>query len=258
MKRLCLIIAFLFLFTQTAFALPLLVGQKVVYRGTVTGLRISAVDGTAFIDNAGATIPTLADGNHIIEIYDSAGRFLRGYLKAAGTSESLATTGGPLDDGEIVTDPSFDNAGSWACQTGWAVSGGVATATDAVNPNQVGQNLSIGIVGAGLYKLVVVVDSITSGTFTAVSTDFVFPVLSVGINTYYRTIVSQNMWRIRPSSGTANGVFSSTSIKKVTTPSNTGATIVSTKGGTTYNFAYKNASFTYNAASYYVVIKEAK
>lgn len=51
MKRLCLILAYLFLFTQTAFAMPLLIGQKVVYRGTVTGLRISAVDGTAFIDN---------------------------------------------------------------------------------------------------------------------------------------------------------------------------------------------------------------
>jgi len=51
MKRLCLILAFLFLFTQTASAMPLLIGQKVVYRGTITGLRISAVDGTAFIDN---------------------------------------------------------------------------------------------------------------------------------------------------------------------------------------------------------------
>ena len=88
MKRLCLILAFLFLFTQTASAMPLLIGQKVVYRGTVTDLRISAVDGTAFIDNAGATIPTYADGNHSIEIYDSSNRMLKGVLKAAGTGET--------------------------------------------------------------------------------------------------------------------------------------------------------------------------
>jgi len=37
--------------------------------------------------------------------------------------------------------------------------------------------------------------------------------------------------------------------KSVNAPSS-GATIVSAKGGATANFAYKNASFTYNAASY--------
>jgi hypothetical protein len=68
----------------------ILTGKQVKYRGTVTGLRISAVDGTAFIDNAGATIPTYADGNHQIEIYDSDNRILRGVLKAAGTGETLS------------------------------------------------------------------------------------------------------------------------------------------------------------------------
>jgi hypothetical protein len=68
----------------------ILTGKQVKYRGTVTGLRISAVDGTAFIDNAGATIPTYADGNHQIEIYDASNRMLRGVLKAAGTGETLS------------------------------------------------------------------------------------------------------------------------------------------------------------------------
>ena len=124
MKRLCLILAFLFLFTQTASAMPLLIGQKVVYRGTVTGLRISAVDGTAFIDNAlitpelqnakllssgsvtaanlklsavdgtafvdFSTADVLTDniGKYIV-IKDSTGKEIKGWIKAAGTGETL-------------------------------------------------------------------------------------------------------------------------------------------------------------------------
>ena len=42
----------------------ILTGKQVKYRGTVTGLRISAVDGTAFIDAANSSITDLADGNH--------------------------------------------------------------------------------------------------------------------------------------------------------------------------------------------------
>jgi len=124
MKRLCLILAFLFLFTQTASAMPLLIGQKVVYRGTVTGLRISAVDGTAFIDNAlitpelqnakllssgsvtaanlklsavdgtafvdFSTADVLTDniGKYIV-IKDSTGKEIKGWIKAAGSGEGL-------------------------------------------------------------------------------------------------------------------------------------------------------------------------
>ena len=68
----------------------ILTGKQVKYRGTVTGLRISAVDGTAFIDAANSSITDLADGNHQIEIYDASNRMLRGVLKAAGTGETLS------------------------------------------------------------------------------------------------------------------------------------------------------------------------
>jgi len=51
-----------------------------------------------------------------------------------------------------------------------------------------------------------------------------------------------------------NGSFA-VSLKPVTAPSSSGATIVSAKAGETYNFNHKNASFTYNAASYYVIIR---
>ena len=63
-------------------------GMMSVFRGSLTGLRISAVDGTAFVDNAGATLPTYADGYHEISIYDSSGYELKGILKAQGTGEN--------------------------------------------------------------------------------------------------------------------------------------------------------------------------
>ncbi|MFH1147215.1 MAG: hypothetical protein V1736_05855, partial [Pseudomonadota bacterium] len=76
--------------------------QPVKYRGTVTGLRISAVDGGAtesggaFIDGANADITALADGNHQIEIYDASGRMIKGVLKEAGIGETNTDLiGGP-------------------------------------------------------------------------------------------------------------------------------------------------------------------
>ena len=48
------------------------------------------------------------------------------------------------------------------------------------------------------------------------------------------------------------------SIRPVTAPSTDGITIVSGKGGTTYNFAYKDAAFAYNAASYYAIVKKVR
>ena len=47
-------------------------------------------------------------------------------------------------------------------------------------------------------------------------------------------------------------------VKAITAPSSSGATIVSAKGGTTYNFAYKDTSFTYNAASYYCIVSKVR
>ena len=58
-----------------------------VHQSTLTGLRISAVDGTAFVDNGSALTP-YADGNHQVSIFDSSGRELRGVLKAVGWGEN--------------------------------------------------------------------------------------------------------------------------------------------------------------------------
>ena len=239
MKRLCLILAYLFLFTQTASAMPLLVGQKVVYRGTITGLRISAVDGTAFIDNAGATIPTYADGNHQIEIYDSSNRMLKGVLKAAGTGESAVT----------------DVLAGWDFTSGWVLNPN----TTIDDNNSFTSTVSLGgilkngvLVTGGLYKMSL--GGSTTGTsivwrdkessvnyLTAPSTDKYITALDVGV-------------RLRSTSAGTTDI-TTLSAFRVTAPSSAGATITTLKNGDVYNWSYKNSSFSFNSASYYVIIK---
>ena len=221
--------------------------DPIVYEGTITGLRISAVDGTAFIDNAGATIPTYADGNHQIEIYDASNRKLRGVLKAAGTSETLSET-------DLVTNGTFASDENWDKDTGWTISDGTANASSIVG-KQITQahTYSTNI----LTKATLDVSSISGGYIYEMLGSSVSPSLTTtGSKTVYLTATSGTYhgWR-----GTLTSVIiDNYSLKQVLTPSSSGATIVSAKGGETYNFGYKNASFVYNAASYYVIIKRLR
>jgi hypothetical protein len=270
MKRLCLILAFLFLFAQTASAMPLLIGQKVVYRGTVTGLRISSVDGTAFIDGANASVTALADGNHQIEIYDSSNRMLRGVLKAAGSGVTTNTV--------YTADFSAGLDGWWAFwTTGYEVGSFVwdtdhTVLTVAGNSNSsirpfLYKTLSMTV---GALQFMEMDYSVVSGT--AVITDEIvggvshFPTNTLsGTDTY---ITSQ-----QTCAGTAynklylyfNGRdydfvlnINAIRVKAITAPSSSGATIVSAKAGETYNWAYKNSSFVFNASSYYCIIKSLR
>lgn len=238
MKRLCLIIAYLFLFTQTASAMPLLVGQKVVYRGTVTGLRISAVDGTAFIDNAGATIPTYADGNHQIEIYDSSNRMLRGVLKAVGTSATegsdsartfVAEYGTPTIAGDQIT---FSNASEIVAESDYWINGGLYLVDWSITSYSGSGNFYL--FGGGLP---------TTG-------------ISKAANGNYTSYITSNSVNLRISSTFGcSGITTINSIKQVLTPSSAGATITTLKNGDVYNWSYKNSSFSFNSASYYVIIR---
>lgn len=258
MKRLCLILAFLFLFAQTSSAL-LLPTPKVVYRGTITGLRISAVDGTAFIDNAGATIPTYADGNHQIEIYDDSNRMLRGVLKAAGTGETLGD--------EVFS--SWANSGTAPFETFTSSGLDISEATETGTTGRALGNTTT--IELGLYKFGFTT-SLLSGTFSANHT-FVFSAaatgnysnqarqtitLASGAQSGYGTILTSAnyvAWRTVSAISFAIADFT---FKQVTAPSSSGCTIVSAKGGDTYNWAYKNSSFVFNASSYYCIIKSLR
>jgi len=233
----------------------ILTPPPVKYRGTLTGLRISSVDGTAFIDNAGATVPTYADGNHQIEIYDAEGRMLKGVLKAAGTGETLANTGGPLDNGELIDDPGFDDNLKWTPEDGWSVAGG-----KGVKVSGTGRSLrsTTNVVSGthALYRTSLDIDE-TNGAVA-------IRIWSVGLSGYlgsnilhYTTVPSSEAYKpvIIMAQATPTATVDNFSAKQVLTPSADGCTIVSAAGGATQNFAYKNASFAYNAGNYAVIVR---
>ena len=172
-------------------------------------------------------------------------------LKAKGTGETLGS--------ELITDPSCATDFWTLKNTGWTHDAGNEKFTFSGHTTFSSLLLvSVGAVG-GYYETTFEVKDYSAGIIR----------LWYGSNTNY-TIRSANgtyTERLTNTSDTtflleADSVFRGSvdniSLKQVLTPSTTGATIVSAKGGTTYNFNHKNASFTYNAASYYVIIKKIR
>lgn len=220
---------------------------------TLANTRLSLVNGTAFADfsASGTLAPFL---NHRLTVYDSTGKKASGYIKAAGTGETLDTE---LVDGwtnhAIAPFETFTTSGS--------------SITQAINSTTQGicykaATLTVGAV----YKLVHTV-SLTSGTRPAfrsgnntnVSPSYgtLFQAASVTTTGVYRTLenglgASQTHLGYRNETGEAsNFAVADFSFKKLLTPSSTGVTITSTPGGTTYNWESIEAGFNYNDASGY-------
>jgi hypothetical protein len=86
---LALCVAFLPL-TSDALLFQNSTGKQMVSSGSVTqaNIRISAVDGTAFVDFSAANVLTGKIGNEL-HIADSAGNEIIGIIKAVGTAEGL-------------------------------------------------------------------------------------------------------------------------------------------------------------------------
>jgi hypothetical protein len=248
------------------------VPSKIVYKGTLTGLRISSVDGTAFIDNAGATVPTYADGNHQISIFDSSGRELRGVLKAAGENEGLGdelVTNGNMETGDPPTGWTSVNATLSSVSDERTGGGG----TKSINVLRTGGSASAGqtltVANNSLLKYSVW-DKSVEGTNTAMvylgTADLVTDRILNTVNSkttwinatgyFSATVVNPSLLLYSSITNSASTRFDDISFKQVTAPSSSGATIVSAKGGTTRNFTQKNSSFTYNAASYYVIVRK--
>ena len=215
-----------------------------VKTGTLTGLRISSVDGTAFVDNA-AAITTYADGNHMLDILDSSGRLLRGILSAVGTGETLGS--------ELVTNGDFAVSTGWVAEAGWVIDSGVLTGTNTTK--QTYRSVSAVPVGS-LYQAAFTVSSYSAGNVRAYLTsdkDASLPqaVSANGAAAIYITRVGTGgSFYIDMGSAAFTGVIDDASCKLVTAPSTDGALIVSAKGGSTRNFSSKDASFTYNESSY--------
>lgn len=247
----------------------ILLPQKVVYRGTISSLRISSVDGTAFLDNCAALVP-YADGLHRVEIYDSAGRQLVGYLSAQGSGETYsdliygATNNGNMETGSPptgwliynatisrVADERTGGAGSYSINVNRSSANGYCYCSNACT---LGMLYTYG----GYIKNVSATNGLidyrnaqlisASGDWTLVS----------GYRTGDVTVVKAQFNLMMSGPVGVDVRFDDVFLRQVLTPSTDGCTIVSTKSGAVQNFASKDASFTYNAATNYVVVRKAR
>ncbi len=259
-------------------SLTILPGRQglVVWQGTLTGLRISSVNGTSFIDNAGLTVPTYVDGLHSIEIYDSSGRMLKGVLSSAGAgAEGLGAD--ILPNNTAVS----DSATEGNAIAGWTNAGSIETfeSVGTGTPNVGSYHFHMSASGAdkGISKTVAGLTAgqlykigfdkkIVSGSITTElwSSDVVTNFISASYSnaaydslSFYKNLGVKTgfFFRTLSNGGAAEWYEDNKYIRQVTGPSTSGAVIVSAKSGATQNFTSKDASFTYNAASYFVIVR---
>lgn len=209
----------------------------------LANMKISAVDGAAFIDCGALGASLLTNLGLLVTVTDSAGKKLTGYAKAAGTGETYG--------GERVSDPTFDTPTDWTCTAGASVAGGVATWTAAsANVDNTAGTL---IVFGELHITVITVDSRTGG-----SVRVRYPQLGTyrsTVNTFTEYLMHRDTVSRKPmvQGSTFSGAITSFSSKQVLTPAATGVTIVSAAGGTTFNWTSKDAAFNYADSSGYTV-----
>ena len=210
------------------------------------------------------------DGNHQIEIYDSDNKMLRGVLKAAGsgvTTNTVYTADFSAGlGGWVVTWSTGYEVGSFLWDTDHTVLTVAGNSSSSARPF-IAKTLSMTV---GALQFMEMDYSVVSGT--AVITNAIVG----GVNPFLTNTLSGTDTYItsqQTCAGTAynklylyfNGRdydfvlnINAMRVKAITAPSSSGATIVSAKGGTTYNFAYKDTSFTYNAASYYCIVSKVR
>ncbi len=227
----------------------------VVASGSVTkaNMRISAIDGTAFVDFSAASILT-SRLTHKLTLYDSALKSLVGWIKAAGTGETYDTT--------VIANGTFEtNADSWNAQSGATLTGGVAG-------GQVGNCLQITrgtaqisgrqdptLISGALYYGIIYGKNGTGtarAEFSNYSSLFSFGVDWAEQSVYFtKSVAGCNVLLEIPSANGTDAYYDEVSLKQVLTPSATGVTIVSAKGGSTFNWTSQEGGFNYNDSSGY-------
>lgn len=239
--------------------------------GSVTraNSRLSLVDGTAFVDFSAADVLTDYIGKRIV-ITDSAGKKAVGYIKAAGTGETLGS--------ELVTNGGFDSD-----TTGWiphnctiaSVAGGesgncLELTVESTRESSTTSDVSVTI--GKLYRFSSYAKSGTSGDtgyYLQVYLDGATPQGSryrvssgawVSVNVYVtapKTTTSAYVQLYKADTIIGTKLFDTVSFKQVLTPSATGVTITSTPNGTTYNWTSIESGFNYNDASGYTYTIES-
>lgn len=236
-----------------------------LYDDTVSDLRISAVDGTAFLDNLPAAALGYVNGRNWVTITDSAGKKLEGVLKAKGTGETL---GSELidasDDRDFTT---FANI-NWAGYSGGSVSdGGGKLQVTMDSSGSCGTvlnktNINSGTAYAGLVKIQADIwqgTTVLNGFQISAAVDWENFDIS-GTQTTYQKYMSMDstvglgIYFLMLTSDNGTFFMDNVSFKQVLTPSTSGCTIVDGELSTTQNFASVESGFAFNESSHSVTI----
>jgi hypothetical protein len=282
MRKIILSLLLTILLGSTAFAQGIYLP---VASGTVTqaNMKISAADGTSFIDFTAADVLTGKTGNLLV-VRDSSGRAIQGFIKAAGTGETWS---------EKITGSNYDPDGSiadWVAYTSGG-SGNTLTYDATLDAFKVTLGGTVGTNNGGILSTSFMGTIIPNGAIITTQAEIYLPsghgftgyfyVNDAGtfidrVPYHYPPVIPINLslvdqWQtvryhsyltradvtgflyVYAVGGVSGGVFyfRHPSLAQLITPSATGVTITSTKGGTTFNWAQKNSSFNYNDSSGY-------
>lgn len=214
---------------------------------TVTGLRISAVDTVAFLDNCADLIPYAGSGRRI-RIKDAAGKYLDGVIGAKGTGETL--------DAELLSSIS-----NYSYNTTFTVEGTAITQAVSISVYGYSYSNTFSLAINGLYKYSGSLNR-TSGEYPKVAVfqnpdhignrQYFGGTLSNGANSRYLTIERPLMVRFGTESYSSTDFSLTNSLKKVLTPSTSGLLIRNLAGA--QSFQSQESGFTHNAASYDVEV----
>lgn len=215
--------------------------------------NLSTVNGTAFITNPSVNLTRYLGYKITIT---AGGKTLVGWIKAAGSGETYGST--------VIVNGGFtnwtgDNPNNWELLGIEDVNNYIKE--DSGKANLVSNGTIIGIlqnvwtVGI-LYKNSVAISAITGSVSLGREANIgttIANYTTTGTKTSYVTANAQAIGIKRTVSSSCNATFDDFSSVPVLTPSATGVTIVSSQGGSTYNWL-SNDGLDANSASYTLTI----
>jgi hypothetical protein len=213
-----------------------------IIKGTLTGVRISAVDAGAFLDNCADVLPYV-DGKSIIRLKDADGKSNIAILGAPGTGETYL---------ERLNDTGFDDGSKWIQGAGWSLAGSKGVGNTASN-QAISQVSSTEIGRLFLTSYDVVTYTGTASQKININCTGTVGTLRSTTGTFAQYLVGSANSNVFSLFGVFGfgfvGTVDNFSVKQVLTPSIQGCTLLNAPGGA-QSFISKDAAFTYNAASY--------
>lgn len=213
-----------------------------------TEMRGSFVDGQAWFHDAGGLIAAYAGTGNLLIATDPTLKAY-GFIGEVGTGETLGA--------EALDDPTLNDAAEWNDDDGNVTHNDVA---GTVTWDGLGAGDFLTIDGAGqftvkkLYKIVIVVDSMTAGAFYISSGAWAFQGTAIayydsaGTKTEYRVCSNDLGFKISTNAA-CNAVISNISIKEVTEPNANAVHIYKEAARTTEGWNAIDTGIDYNAGA---------